>query len=70
MLRGSRKLIFCDGVGPGEPVPDDVLEIQAKLDDAQATIQQQKRQIMEIAADANRRHNEQQNQLQGVEAVS
>ncbi|KNC98817.1 ubiquitin-specific protease UBP2 [Spizellomyces punctatus DAOM BR117] len=50
-------------------VPDDIMDLQEKLEDANATIQQQKRQIMDIAADANRRHNEQQNQLQGVEAL-
>ncbi|TPX70357.1 hypothetical protein SpCBS45565_g01777 [Spizellomyces sp. 'palustris'] len=50
-------------------VPDDIMDLQEKLEDANATIHQQKRQIVDIAADANRRHNEQQNQLQGVEAL-
>ncbi|KAJ3154194.1 hypothetical protein HDU86_004738 [Geranomyces michiganensis] len=50
-------------------VPDDIQAFQQKLEDAQLVIVQQKRQIMEIAGDANKRHNEQQNQLQGVEAL-
>ncbi|KAJ3185445.1 hypothetical protein HDU87_000066 [Geranomyces variabilis] len=54
--------------GP-ETVPDDIQAFQQKLEDAQLMIVQQKRQIMEIAGDANKRHNEQQNQLQGVEAL-
>ncbi|KAI8820277.1 uncharacterized protein EV422DRAFT_85883 [Fimicolochytrium jonesii] len=50
-------------------VSDDYQALQSKFDEAQTIIQQQKRQIVDIAADANRRHNEQQNQLQGVEAL-
>ncbi|KAJ3017854.1 hypothetical protein HKX48_003345 [Thoreauomyces humboldtii] len=50
-------------------IPDDIAALQARLDDAQNVVLQQKRQIMDIAADANKRHNEQQNQLQGVEAL-
>ncbi|KAI8904593.1 hypothetical protein DFJ77DRAFT_480143 [Powellomyces hirtus] len=50
-------------------VPDDIQAFQEKLEEAQGIIHAQKRQIMDIAADANKRHNEQQNQLQGVEAL-
>ncbi|KAJ3153098.1 hypothetical protein HDU89_000726 [Geranomyces variabilis] len=65
-MRDAEEASKRDGT---ETVPDDIQAFQQKLEDAQLVIVQQKRQIMEIAGDANKRHNEQQNQLQGVEAL-
>ncbi|KAJ3137449.1 hypothetical protein HDU90_001850 [Geranomyces variabilis] len=65
-MRDAEEASKRDGT---ETVPDDIQAFQQKLEDAQLVIVQQKRQIMEIANDANKRHNEQQNQLQGVEAL-
>ncbi|KAJ3277626.1 hypothetical protein HK104_003125 [Borealophlyctis nickersoniae] len=55
--------------GTEEVVPDDVMTLQKKLETSEATIAHLKRQVIDIATDANKKHNEQQNQLQGVEAL-
>ncbi|KAJ3048831.1 hypothetical protein HK097_010173 [Rhizophlyctis rosea] len=54
--------------GPEEP-SDDLISLQRKLDQSESLIDQLRKQIITIASDANRKHNEQQNQLQGVEAL-
>ncbi|KAJ1559697.1 hypothetical protein HK096_011370, partial [Nowakowskiella sp. JEL0078] len=43
--------------------------LKKQLESADAMIEQQKKQILEIALEANKKHNEQQNQLQGVESM-
>ncbi|KAJ3410355.1 hypothetical protein HDV05_003858 [Chytridiales sp. JEL 0842] len=47
----------------------DVAQLKIELEVKDAEIADLKRQMMGIAMDANRKHNEQQNQLQGVEAL-
>lgn len=44
--------------------------LQHQLDVSERTVNSLQKQIANLASDANRKHNEQQNQLQGVEAVS
>ncbi|RKO93227.1 hypothetical protein BDK51DRAFT_42737 [Blyttiomyces helicus] len=55
--------------GRSEVVPDDVLTLTRQLKMSEATCEQLRKQIISIAIEANRKHNEQQNQLQGVEAL-
>ncbi|KAG5459397.1 MAG: hypothetical protein BJ554DRAFT_201, partial [Olpidium bornovanus] len=43
--------------------------LQRKLTASEETVAKLRRQLLELATDANRKHNEQQNQLQGVEAL-
>ncbi|KAJ3092858.1 hypothetical protein HK102_001683 [Quaeritorhiza haematococci] len=49
--------------------PADALELREQLETAEATIQALRKQVVDIAVEANRKHNEQQNQLQGLEAL-
>ena len=41
-----------------------------RLEATEELVQKQKLQIIQLVTDSNKKHNEQQNQLQGVEAVS
>lgn len=48
---------------------DEVNAMQRKLDASETQVQKLKRQLTQVSSDANRKHNDQQNQLQGVETV-
>ncbi|KAJ3331975.1 hypothetical protein HDU76_001649 [Blyttiomyces sp. JEL0837] len=50
-------------------VPQDLVFLRSEIEAKDAMINQLKRQTVDIAVDANRKHNDQQNQLQGVEAL-
>jgi hypothetical protein len=50
-------------------IPQDIAQLKVELEAKDAEIADLKNQMIGIAMDANRKHNEQQNQLQGVEAV-
>ncbi|KAJ3035456.1 hypothetical protein HDV00_003747 [Rhizophlyctis rosea] len=52
-----------------ETESDDIASLQRKLETSENLVDQLRKQIITIASDANRKHNEQQNQLQGVEAL-
>jgi hypothetical protein len=51
-------------------VPDEVKDLQAKLDAADSIHASLKQELAEYAEEANRIQNGQQNQLQGCQAVS
>lgn len=50
-------------------ISDEIVDLKIKLETSEIINDDMKKQIIEIATEANRKHNEQQNQLQGVEAV-
>ncbi|KAJ3210378.1 hypothetical protein HDU67_005370 [Dinochytrium kinnereticum] len=50
-------------------VPEDLAHLKADIEAKETIITQLRKQITEIAIDANRKYNDQQNQLQGVEAL-
>ncbi|KAJ3191736.1 hypothetical protein HK101_007449 [Irineochytrium annulatum] len=50
-------------------VPDDVAQLRSELESKDALIVQLRKQAIDVAVDANRKYNDQQNQLQGVESL-
>ncbi|KAJ3101508.1 hypothetical protein HDU97_001323 [Phlyctochytrium planicorne] len=53
-----------------EPVvPDDIMQLKADIEAKDIIVAQLRKQCTDIAIDANRKYNDQQNQLQGVEAL-
>ncbi|KAI8839289.1 hypothetical protein BC829DRAFT_29855 [Chytridium lagenaria] len=50
-------------------IPDDIAQLKLDVETKDAIIATLRKQITDIAIDANRKYNDQQNQLQGVEAL-
>jgi hypothetical protein len=53
-----------------ETEPEETSDMEQQVQIQDQVIQSLRKQIISMATDINRKHNEQQSQLQGVEAVS